>query len=148
MWSRLCPTCSHGGRSGGGLLLPVVHRGVPRLSETTVLSCVWTSGDRLSDGGLSFPVGAASPPPVASSAVRTERENHMRGKEKENSTTPRSVTNRAGCQRRGRRARPCCRRTAAHRPRGRCLDCSDNRCPGRSSRTRARFQRHCENKTT
>lgn len=67
--------CSNGGRPGAGLLLPAVHRGPPRLSGTTVPSCVWTSGDRLSDGGLSFPVGAASPPPVASSAVQTKNEN-------------------------------------------------------------------------
>ena len=45
------------------------------LRGRAVLSCAWTSGDQLSDGELSFPGGAVSLPPVASSAVQTRREN-------------------------------------------------------------------------
>lgn len=61
---------------------------VSRVSETAGRVCVGTSGDRLNDGGSSFLVGAASQPPAASSAVRTEGKNYMRGKEQENPNTP------------------------------------------------------------
>lgn len=67
--------CSNNDTFGGGVLLPNHVSDHSSLSETAVLSCVWTLDDRLSDGVLSFPAGAVSQPPVASSAVQTKKEN-------------------------------------------------------------------------